>query len=87
MNFKKVFTKTYWQDNFYTIIGKVYIANTTSRIIHSVENAGKVCKLDKIPEGGHRHISRKESLRLIREEGYHFCRWCFETFYVTNTKK
>lgn len=54
-----------------------FIANIESKEIHDFWESGEKCNLDDLKPEHRRTIERKELIRLLREEAYDLCDWCF----------
>lgn len=63
---------------FRKLVGKVYVINTRTKEIHSEKLARKVCKIDKMLPANKKYVTFREAKRLLQEEGYDKCDWCFK---------
>lgn len=58
---------------------RIYVVNIRSKQIHSLLLDRPVCKVDKILPKNRRIVNKKEASKLVKEEGYTYCYWCFES--------
>lgn len=66
------------KEKWFLFWGLGYVVNLRpqSKEIHRLSTKHKSCQTDHI--SNREYVSREKALRLINEEGYSGCRWCFK---------
>jgi len=63
---------------FLIFLGFGYLVNHRSKEIHQLNEKHKNCKIHLITKHNREYVSRRKALRLIKEDGYNGCRWCWD---------
>ena len=71
---------------WYKITGRMYLANTKTKVIHSMECQTRVCKLAGLSTEITERITWKKAEELSTK-GYTFCKWCFRSSIMKSTPK
>ncbi|HAQ19618.1 MAG TPA: hypothetical protein DCR40_10365 [Prolixibacteraceae bacterium] len=59
------------------IFGFGYLVNHRSKEIHRVTEKHRNCHLNHISGKTSEHITKRKALKLIKNNGYNGCRWCW----------
>ena len=64
-----------------------YLVNHNSKEIHRINDKHRNCHLELISKENREYVTRRRAVRLIKNDGYNGCRWCWSENDMDKIKK